>query len=308
MKKKTTNRNFGYMNIDKIKFIEGNKDNCLCDYVQSISNRLPIYNIFNPSFYLSDDVKVVSFRAIEENDPNEEFSSYLSVDSDELSIYNISKDWKSKLWAPSLIDPKVFKMKDGIYVTFNTGYSPVYNDIFIMKVFPNLEYPKRVIYRNRKRQERNWAFFSEGGDVFALYWLNPLKILKLKEVTDKQWVMEDYYKGDRVKNMPNDITLGTQLEKVDDKYCFAGHRKSICNGKKIYFGKFGFFDFNNKNVSFDDGWLSHSLRSLFGEYANYNTNLFSCTYFSGIQNFEEHLTLGYGINDIDLGFSKINHD
>lgn len=297
------------MNIDKIKFIEGDKDDYLCDYVKSISNRLPIYNIFNPSFYLSDDVKVVAFRAIEKDDPNEEFSSYLSVDSDELSICNISKDWKRKLLAPRLIDPKVFKMKDDIYVTFNTGFSPVYNDIFVMKVFPNLERPKRVVYRNRRRkQERNWAFFSEGGDMFALYWLNPLKILKVKEVTDKQWVMEDYYQGDRVTNMRNDITMGTQLEKVGDKYRFVGHGKAICNGKKIYFGKTGFFDFNNKNVSFDKGWLSHSLNSLFGEYANYNTNLFSCTYFSGIQNFGGHLTLGYGINDVDLGFSKINYD
>jgi hypothetical protein len=292
------------MNIDKIKFMNNDKDDYLCDYVQSILNNLPIYDVFNPSFYLSDNVKVVSFRAVDKNDPDKELLSYLSVDSDKLSIYNISKDWQAKLLSPRLIDPKIFKVKDEIYVTFNSGREPIYNKIFIMKVFPKLERPKRVMYKHRKNQERNWAFFSEGGDIFALYWLNPLRILRLKEATDKRWIMEDYYREAENKSIPNDITMGTQLEKIDDKYCFVGHRKVFLKRKKIYLGKFGLFDFNNKNVHFDKYWLSHSLKSLFGEDSNSNTNLLSCTYFSGIQNFGGHIKLGYGINDIDLGFSK----
>lgn len=38
----------------------------------------------------------------------------------------------------------------------------------------------------------------------------------------------------------------------------------------------------------------------------HNTNLLSCTYFSGIQAFNNHIKLSYGINDVDFQFSKYN--
>ena len=172
-----------------------------------------------------------------------------------------------------------------------------------MKVYPKIGRPKKIVYKNRNKYERNWAFFSEQGDVFAFYWANPLRILKLKKESFDTWDMDDYYCGEKLSDISEDFTIGTQLSRFDDKYYFIGHSKSVFLKKKIYLGRLGVFDFKNKEIRYGNHWLSHSFGSLFGSSIKHNKNLFSCTYFSGLQVFKDSVKIGYGINDIDTGFS-----
>ena len=50
--------------------------------------------------------------------------------------------------------------------------------------------------------------------------------------------------------------------------------------------------------------MVHSRDSVQGSGVKHNSNLLSCTYFSGLQASDSGITLGYGINDVDFGFSS----
>lgn len=284
--------------IGNIDFMLEERCGWLSDYSKRVFEEKEFHNIFNPSFYIDDEVKILSFRAMEKDI----MSSYFSIDVGVPSIYNISKEWESNLQCDQLIDPKVFKLDDDVYVTFNSGYVKGGNDIFVMKIYPEIETPKKIIYKGRKAQERNWSFLSVDNEVYAMYWLNPLKILRLKSKTDTDWTFVEYYNGN-IDPVPQDITIGTQLCFIDGEYQFVGHRKILHKNKKIYLGKMGIFNFSDKTVKYNNEWISHSFESLFGVDKKHNKNLFSCTYFSGIQKIGRDLVIGYGINDVELGFS-----
>ncbi|MBW3019661.1 hypothetical protein KY334_00020 [Candidatus Woesearchaeota archaeon] len=283
------------------------KNKLLSKYFDKIVKPLEFRYKFNPSFYIDDDVKIMAFRVIKNG---KKISSYVYIeDKKDKSLINISKEFVSKLGVRQLIDPKVTLLNDGIYLTFNTGWSPDGNDIFIMKIYSEQESPKKIIYRGRLKYERNWSFFSKDGELYALYWLNPLKILRLKEKRNHEWEFEDYYSDNKInKNIPEDITIGTQLCLKDNKYYFVAHEKIKMKNKKIYFGRPALFDFENKKIIFGKKMLIHSFLSLLGNKFKTNGNLLSCTYFSGIQIKGNKIILGYGVNDIETRFCQLNID
>lgn len=287
----------------KLKYCKPFKDEDLLRHFGGLTDSLDVHNIFNPSFYCDNDVKIFSFRAI----PNgtDRLDSFISIeDKAGRLVKNISLELSEELNAVRLIDPKVFKINEAIYITFNSGWIPEGNDIFIMKIYPKIESSRRIIYKSRRKQERNWAFFSENGEIYALYWINPLKVLKVKNMGSDSWEMEDFYCGEHNKNLSRDLTIGTQLVRLDGKYYFVSHKKCIFLRKKIYLGKLCMLDFNKKYIKAGRYWLAHSFKSLFGSKIKYNTNLFSCTYFSGIQASDDSIKLGYGINDVNYCFSS----
>lgn len=293
------------MIIDSIKFLESTQNNFMLEYFNEIANMANVYGVFNPSFVFSKNIKAVSFRAIPYANKNKKLTSYFCVDSGHgPEIQNLSEAWTSYLNCPRLIDPKIFSLKEDIYITFNSGYVKGGNDIFVMKIYPNIECPKKISYKGRQTQERNWSFFTHENDIYALYWVDPLRILKLEKSTDKQWHFVDYYKGDLVE-LYDQITLGTQLCYFKGKCYFIGHIKGNIDRRKAYLGKLFNFDFINKNVEPHDGFMAHSFDSLFGVKNKSNKNLFSCTYFSGLNILNDNLLAGYGVNDIDLGFSLV---
>jgi hypothetical protein len=105
------------------------------------------------------------------------------------------------------------------------------------------------------------------------------------------------------KNLPGELSLGTQLFRKNGKFYFMAHKKLYLLGKKIYLGKCCSFDYENMEVQAGRYWWVHSLKSLLGSRVKHNTNLLSCTYFSGIQITGDMISLGYGVNDVDYGFS-----
>jgi len=290
-------------NLFKIKYCKLSRDDGLTEYFQKITTPLNLRYVFNPSFYCDDDVKIFAFRAISaHNDYN---LSFVSIeDKTGQTVKNISIDLYKELNGVRLIDPKVVKINKEFYITFNSGWIRRGNDIFIMRIYPEIEPPKKLIYKNRQNQERNWSFFSEGGEIYVLYWINPLKILKVKNTSSTSWEMEDYYcEAKKNNSFSNDLTIGTQLSKLENKYYFIGHKKLYFLRKKIYIGKFCELDFNRKKINSGKYWLVHSLKSVLGSTTKDNKNLFSCTYFSGIQVSKDSVKLGYGVNDVIYGFS-----
>jgi len=252
-------------------------------------------------------VRILAFRAIPAG--SDRLTSYVVVeDSTGQSIKNISAEFSEELNVPRLIDPKITQLNGEFYITFNSGYVPGGNDIFIMRIYPEIGSPRRLIYRNRQKQERNWAFFSERGNIYALYRINPLTVLKLENITSSTWEMGDGVCKDKVnKNLPRDLSLGTQPFRKNGKFYFMAHKKLYLFRKKIYLGKCCGFDYENMEIEPGKYWWIHSLKSLLGSKVKHNTNLQSCTYFSGIQISGDMISLGYGVNDVECGFSTHNY-
>jgi hypothetical protein len=279
------------------------KDNDLSTYLKQVTGSLGVSNIFNPSFHIDSDIKILAFRAIPIG--TKTITSYVSIETKQSHVvHNISSSYADKLGEKVLDDPKVCKLNDGIYITFNSGWNPSgQNNIYVMKVHPTLESPKLVTYPKRQDHERNWAFFSEKGQVYALYSVEPLVVLKLAELTSKTMAFEEFYKQDRSSSLQNKFTLGTQLTEYKGKYYFVAHRKYFFLQKKLYVGKLCRFDFAQMKIKKTKWLLIHSLTSLLGHFPRHNTQLISCTYFSGIQIREKKMTLGYGVNDVKARFS-----
>lgn len=293
------------MKVNSLYFLEENQNKFLLEYFLQIFQGINVYNTFNPSFFISKEIKATSFRAISLEDKSKELSSYFCIDDGGgPNIYDLSKEWTSYLNCPRLIDPKIFCLNKDVYITFNSGYVKSGNDIFIMKIYPNIESPKRVVYNKRKNQERNWSFFVYEDNIYALYWINPLTILKLEEQSENEWKFITFYKQ-KLNGIYNDITIGTQLCYFNNNYYFIGHKKQKINKKKIYLGKLFSFNFMNRNINSESEWMAHSFDSLFGDKIKHNNNLFSCTYFSGLGFLEDKLITGYGVNDISIGFYSI---
>ena len=284
-----------------VQFCESNQTGLIQKCLEKLCLDKDLGNVFNPSFYIDDDLTIIAFRAIPRGE--ERLTSYLFVrdGSGEDVFIDISASYSSSLGCEQLIDPKVFRLADEFFISFNSAYVKGGNDVFIMKIHPDPESPKKVVYKGRREQERNWAFFFRDGEVYALYWLNPLKLLKLKSVTENSWEFEDYFCG--AETELDDVTIGTQLSEWGGKYYLMAHKKYRAKAKKLYLGKSCCFDFDSRTVKFGGNWFSHSEESLYGHEKKHNDKLFSCTYFSGIQVIDESVVIGYGINDVDYGFS-----
>jgi predicted GH43/DUF377 family glycosyl hydrolase len=265
-----------------------------------------VKNVFNPSFYMNDEVEVFSFRAIQSHkEINEKnIEAFLSIKSKK---NNLTKNLSNDLRRPRRVeDPKVVELNGEIFITFNSGLHNKKphraNDIYIMKVFPQLGKQKRIIYEQRQRREKNWAFFYENGNVYSLYSINPLTILKVSKRERNTWTLEKLYEQEQ-KNK-DVLTIGTPMFKHKDSYYLSYHNKIEKHGKKIYTGGILTFSFKDKSIIYDNHSLTHSFESLFGADTKLNKNLYSCTYFSGLSIGDNILSLSYGINDIDYGFAE----
>jgi hypothetical protein len=262
-------------------------------------------NVFNPSFYESSRVNVYAFRAIPHG--SHKLESYVSVETPSgRTLSRISPELYPALNVPRLIDPRVFTIGEDIYLTFNSGWLPSgRNDIFVMQIYPTIERPKKVEFEGRQDMERNWAFFTEGGEVYAIYRISPLIILRLEQVSESAWFMVELFRNDDQSEF-HDLTLGTQPVRYADRHYFMAHRKYLFRQKKLYLGRLCALDTAERAVTLADTWMAHSPQSLLGNAVKHNSNLFSCTYFSGLQASSSGLSLGYGINDVDFGFSTLD--
>ena len=88
------------------------------------------------------------------------------------------------------------------------------------------------------------------------------------------------------------------------------HEKIFIKNKRIYFGRLICLKLQDKKLKlikiYPNRYI-HSFSSLLGTIKKRNTNLISCSYFSGFS-FKENenlIILSYGINDYNFAFASI---
>jgi hypothetical protein len=273
-------------------------------------------NCFNPGLIFLDDRIIISFRAYPSagQTPFHSYLLFYNKTDCSVKVIDLSQHY-SNYGIDNVADPKLTVLNGEIWVTFNTGYSKIENKLYIAQVFPALQPPYLCQYPSRQRIEKNWSFFFDEGKLKALYSIFPLSILAATEKNESKKTIDfapDF--TDRQDN-PSDglrhMTIGTQAVFRNGGLCLMAHEKKYFWGKRIYLGvpvriiKTG----NHFTRMVSNKRFIHSYRSLLGSLKKYNVNLWSCTYFSGLQIIADNrVILAYGINDRKFAFKEIPFD
>jgi len=264
--------------------------------------------VFNPSFVLTDRTEYWAFRCYSES--RKEILALIYIydqENSSLTIHDLNTVFKDK-YQTKPADPKLFKIKDKVYCTLNTGYSAtVQNSVFLLHIGDEIDI-KRCVIKKRNTVEKNWAFFEHQGKLKMLYSISPVcKTYTLSSTEDDQM----YFEEDRVlKNNLKSISIGTQPIINGDTMYLIGHRKFSVLNKRLYLGVPVRININTLNVETKPVFLVHSLLAMLGNRFKFNRNLISCTYSSGLQiDFtSRRARLSYGVNDISWATMQVDLD
>jgi len=265
-------------------------------------------NIFNPSFENWQSLWYIAFRAIA--NAGGPIRSYLLVYEEmgqQTRLIDLTERYAQDGIA-SVADPKLFCFNDELWLTFNTGWHPAQNELYIARLVPELGAPLRCAYSGRQAIEKNWAFYGSGDSLYAIYALQGGCVLKAVSVFSSTREVEFTPVGKVLERTNGEhYSIGTQLAWDGDKALLIAHRKIHCLGRRLYLGRFVKIDFDDNDVYAEirGGYLLHSFRALLGSRVKHNKNLLSCSYFSGLRITPDGVQVGYGINDVDFAFADI---
>ncbi|RDK84807.1 hypothetical protein [Marinirhabdus gelatinilytica] len=263
--------------------------------------------VFNPSLVISRENHYLAIRAF-----CKESNSILALlfvwnDKKEVQEVNLTHYFCSRLKLVKVADPKLFVLEEEVYGTFNSGDAiKGSNSIILFQLDKSLiKNYYECIYSDRIKTEKNWAFFKEKEEMFVLYSLDPLKILKLDKVSENKIFFKNFF-CDPTQRLKNH-SIGTPLIRVKNGYGFIAHKKLYRKRKRLYLGKMAILKTSGPVVvSVRSIPIIHSFESLLGSKFKFNKNLISCSYFSGLYRYQNKLILGYGINDIDYNIVIVN--
>ena len=256
---------------------------------------------FNPSFVSYKNINYLAIRLFETESKTIISKIYCWDTNNNFTSINLSEHFLKHSNISKVADPKLFIMDNSVWCTFNNGYTIDTNNKIVLFEFINKKIGVNYLcnFNGRARIEKNWAFFKQDKELFCLYSLSPLKILKAKSFKETKVEFEEFY-----ENKSSDFTnysIGTPLVKNDDDFYFVSHRKFYYKRKRLYLGRPFKLSFNGSQPYLEKSkhLLFHSLKSVLGNKHKFNKNLISCTYFSGIQKVNDNMVLTYGINDIN---------
>ena len=254
---------------------------------------------FNPSFVTHEGVSYLAIRVFDDFTNSIYSMLYFWEDEKNIKIINLTGYFNRTGIFSKVSDPKLFIMNNNLWGSFNTGYTDKKENklcLFEMEGSKIINY-YLCNYDKRTQVEKNWTFYNINDDLFCLYSICPLIILKANSFNDNQVVFEDYYKSDNFQF--KNYTIGTPIIKIDKSFYFIAHKKYFIKGKRLYIGKpFKLELLDKPTLTSSKKFLIHSFRSLFGNKHKFNKNLISCTYFSGLNFKNNKIHLSYGINDV----------
>ena len=273
-------------------------------------------NAFNPSLAVHAGATFVAFRA-EASPGRKPFHAYvLRTDRDGGQQLIDLTERAADLGLPKIADPKLVRLGDDLFVTFNTGnVHHGQNDIYLQRISPVLSPPQRCMLERRRMVEKNWGFYAlDDGVVRAIYTLAPLTILRLEAGTpgtDDDLAFVPELEALAPERFPR-LHIGSQpLVLSSTRALIAANQQWPIPGlpRKIYFGRIAEVDLRARMLTrVSRRGLIHSWRSMLPQRKRHNPGLFSATYFSGMSVLDEDLVLSYGINDMSCGVARVSED
>lgn len=286
------------------------------DALAATAARHGLTNVFNPSLATHGSSTFVAFRG--ESTPGERpFRAYLAEydDEGERAFFDLT-EIASGFGIGKTADPKLVTLFGELYVTFNTGnvHSGT-NDIFLQQVTPQVGSPQRCVFDGRRMVEKNWGFVElPAGGLGVLYSLVPTTILHhaggaLGSDDDLVFVSAGVH--DTAGRFPR-LHIGSQPHAVSPtSVLVAANQQRPIPGlpRKIYFGRLASVDLESGRLTrLSRRGLIHSWKAMLPQRTRHNPGLLSATYFSGLSETDDALTLTYGINDLSVGIASIPRD
>lgn len=263
--------------------------------------------VFNPSYINYNNHNYLAVRVYCEQTKSIIQKLYIWNEDVEITEIDLSQFFNDKLNLNKVADTKLFIMNNEIWGTFNSGYEHTENNKLVLFKIEGLNVSDYYScdYKDRARVEKNWAFYYHENELYALYNLNGLKVLKATSIEKNKIVFESHYNNNDVSF--GAYSIGTPLSFYKGNYIFMAHRKIVRKGKRLYLGKpFLFKPTEQPQLIASNKYVIHSLKSLFGAKHKFNRFLISCTYFSGIHILKNKAIISYGINDVSWKIAKIN--
>lgn len=268
--------------------------------------------IFNPSFCKMEKTEYWAFRCYSEASKDIECWIYiLESDRSVFKKVNLNKLFRDR-YNVRPADPKLFSIGEKVYCTLNTGYTfRKENEIYLIEINGHKVKPKKCMVNfARNIVEKNWMFFEFENNLMLLYSIGPN--LTVAELIGQG---SDYYLfGNRMEEYccSRNYSIGTPIGRLSDSLYLVGHEKISIGKRRLYIGVGLRIEWRNRKRVVVGKRILHSPLSVLGNKFKFNKNLFSCTYFSGLQIDQESKTvlLGYGINDlgwnvVQLGMEKV---
>jgi hypothetical protein len=274
------------------------------------------YNCFNPSLIFFGELVIIAFRAFNatKTKPFHAYLLFFNKINYDVKVVNLSEQYCLH-GIDNVADPKLTVLSDQVWITFNTGYSKKENNLFLAQVYPELNTPYLCKFAGRARVEKNWAFFIENGVLKAIYSICPVSILveKRKDEINKTINFDsDYIEAIYPTQQEwKYLTIGTPAICKNNQLYLMAHERKYFLGRRLYMGvPVRIKKVNHQYIRIDSKKrFVHSYWSLLGSLKKHNKNLWSCTYFSGLQIKEDDkVILGYGINDQKYSFKEVSVD
>lgn len=293
-----------------IRRLGAERDNDLESRLAVLAERLQLRNVFNPSPVGHRGVLHVAFRAI--GPQGGRVRAYLARLDEAADVVFDLTECANRFGIPFIADPKLLALDGEVYVTFNSGFSAGHpNTIYLQRVTPELEAPQECLLDDRQVVEKNWAFFEASNELRALYSLQPLVTLALREGqlgSDGPLTFER--RNAQRSEGPVALTIGSQMIIEADRGLLIAHSKIKLGRKRVYVGHLVAVDLAKSEpaVYVSSTVLIDSWRALFPQRHRLNPNLWSATYFSGIARTPGGLLVGYGVNDSRAALARVTEE
>jgi len=265
--------------------------------------------VFNPSFVEHNKKKYLAIRLYDVNFESIVSLLFVWVDGGAIQTINLSEYFNNAEGLLRVSDPKLFIMGGALWGAFNTGHTETNNNEIILFELKESKINKYYFcdYAERSHVEKNWVFYVVNDELFSLYSISPMIILRAQEFKKNRIVFERYYFNE--SSQYTNYSIGSPMVSVDGKLLFVAHKKIYCMGKRLYLGRpFTFTHVEQPELKGRKIFLIHSIKALFGCTQKFNKNLISCTYFSGINYTGSEIQLSYGINDVQWGLATFVPD
>lgn len=290
-------------------------DVALSDTLARAASAAGLTNVFNPSVAVHAGSTFIVFRA----EPSAGFKPFhgylLRVSPGGASeLVDLGDDPQTSALS-KLADPKLVRLGDALYVTFNTGNVHVgQNDIFLREVAPQLGPLQRCTFPGRRPVEKNWGFFLRPGEPLrVVYSLAPFSVLRLA-AGELGRTAELRFEVEQSAALPGEfpqLHIGSQplLTSSDRALVLANERVKIPprNYRKMYVGRLAELDLRERRVArLSRTRLMHSWSAMLPpQLRRHNPVLWSATYFSGLADLQGDLIASYGLNDKSFGFARL---
>ncbi|WP_439151541.1 hypothetical protein [Winogradskyella sp.] len=263
---------------------------------------------FNPSYCFFNDTHYLAMRTYLADEGEIKGKIFIWKNDIDIHTLDLSSYFKKKLGVNKVADPKLFLMNNRVFGTFNTGREfNKFNKLFLFSLTKEGVYEHFTCkFDERANIEKNWAFYYYKNDLYALYSLNPLTIIKACNI-GKDFIRFEIYYQDKKQSLVNH-SIGTQLLNFEGEILGISHKKVSFKGSRMYLGRPIKFSLSNEpRIELGKKWfLIHSIKSLFGDRHKFNNQLISCTYFSGLSKLKDEIIVSYGINDVEYNIIKVD--